>query len=41
MYDVARRQLRGNLPQSFVHALLFEAAHTLAGDDDPALGKSW
>jgi alpha,alpha-trehalase len=25
-YDVAQRQLRGNLPQSFVHALLIESA---------------
>ena len=25
-YDVAQRQLRGNLPQSFVHALLIETA---------------
>ena len=23
-YDVAQRQLRGNLPQAFVHALLLE-----------------
>jgi GH15 family glucan-1,4-alpha-glucosidase len=29
-YDVARRQLRGNLPQAFVHGLLIEAATTLA-----------
>lgn len=29
-YDVDQRQLRGNLPQAFVHALLFEAAHRLA-----------
>ena len=28
-YDVAQRQLRGNLPQAFVHALLLEAAHRL------------
>ena len=25
-YDVAQRQLRGNLPQAFVHALLIETA---------------
>ncbi|KJS57922.1 glycoside hydrolase family 15 protein [Streptomyces rubellomurinus] len=31
-FDVAQRQLRGNLPQSFVHALLLEAAVTLASD---------
>ncbi|MGW4043378.1 glycoside hydrolase family 15 protein [Streptomyces sp. NPDC004721] len=30
-FDVAQRQLRGNLPQAFVHALLLEAATTLAG----------
>jgi GH15 family glucan-1,4-alpha-glucosidase len=30
-FDVEQRQLRGNLPQAFVHALLFEAAHRLAG----------
>jgi hypothetical protein len=29
-YDVAQRQLRGNLPQAFVHALLLQAAATLA-----------
>lgn len=28
-YDVDQRQLRGNLPQAFVHALLFETAHRL------------
>ncbi|CAJ1502113.1 glycoside hydrolase family 15 protein [[Mycobacterium] kokjensenii] len=28
-YDVGQRQLRGNLPQAFAHALLFEAAHLL------------
>jgi hypothetical protein len=32
-FDVVQRQLRGNLPQAFVHALLIEAAHTLT--DDP------
>ncbi|WP_182347432.1 glycoside hydrolase family 15 protein [Tomitella gaofuii] len=30
-YDVGQHQLRGNLPQSFVHALLLEAAVTLHG----------
>jgi GH15 family glucan-1,4-alpha-glucosidase len=25
-YDVTQRQLRGNLPQAFVHALMLEAA---------------
>jgi GH15 family glucan-1,4-alpha-glucosidase len=28
-YDVVQRQLRGNLPQSFVHAMLLETAQTL------------
>jgi hypothetical protein len=28
-FDVVQRQLRGNLPQAFVHALLIETAHTL------------
>jgi hypothetical protein len=28
-FDVAQRQLRGNLPQAFVHALLLECAATL------------
>lgn len=30
-FDVAQRQLRGNLPQAFVHALLLESAVRLAG----------
>ncbi|MGH3196252.1 MAG: glycoside hydrolase family 15 protein [Streptosporangiaceae bacterium] len=30
-YDITQRQLRGNLPQAFVHALLLECAATLAG----------
>jgi GH15 family glucan-1,4-alpha-glucosidase len=29
-FDVRQRQLRGNLPQAFVHALMFEAATILA-----------
>ncbi|MDN5795075.1 MAG: glycoside hydrolase family 15 protein [Intrasporangium sp.] len=29
-YDVAQRQLRGNLPQAFVHALMLEASIRLA-----------
>ena len=29
-FDVLQRQLRGNLPQAFVHALLLECAATLA-----------
>ncbi|GAB7005727.1 glycoside hydrolase family 15 protein [Nocardioides sp. AN3] len=28
-YDVVQRQLRGNLPQAFAHALLMETAHEL------------
>jgi hypothetical protein len=28
-FDVVQRQLRGNLPQAFVHALLLETAHAL------------
>jgi GH15 family glucan-1,4-alpha-glucosidase len=35
-YDVVQRQLRGNLPQAFVHALLIESAHRLA--DPPSEG---
>jgi GH15 family glucan-1,4-alpha-glucosidase len=31
-YDVTERQLRGNLPQAFVHALLLESAARLAAD---------
>ena len=30
-YDIGQRQLRGNYPQAFVHALLIESAHRLAG----------
>jgi GH15 family glucan-1,4-alpha-glucosidase len=32
-FDVDQRQLRGNLPQAFVHALMLEAATTLSGAD--------
>lgn len=31
-YDVAQRQLRGNLPQAFAHALLLECTATLTED---------
>ena len=31
-FDVAQRQLRGNLPQAFVHAALLQCAMTLHGD---------
>jgi GH15 family glucan-1,4-alpha-glucosidase len=38
-YDVIQRQLRGNLPQAFVHALMLEAAIRLAAPwTDPAVG---
>ena len=30
-YDVTQRQLRGNLPQAFVHALMLECSARLAG----------
>lgn len=30
-YDVAQRQLRGNLPQAFVHAMMLECAARLTG----------
>ncbi|MCW7941268.1 glycoside hydrolase [Streptomyces hygroscopicus] len=33
-FDIAQRQLRGNLPQAFVHALLLETAARLAEDPD-------
>jgi alpha,alpha-trehalase len=29
-YDVSQRQLRGNLPQAFVHALMLETSTRLA-----------
>jgi GH15 family glucan-1,4-alpha-glucosidase len=32
-FDVRQRQLRGNLPQAFVHALLLECAATLPGTE--------
>ncbi|WP_249012125.1 glycoside hydrolase family 15 protein [Conexibacter sp. DBS9H8] len=32
-FDVTQRQLRGNLPQAFVHALLLECAASLRGAD--------
>ena len=34
-YDVMQRQLRGNLPQAFVHAMLLETARTLAEPPSP------
>ncbi|MBV9595186.1 MAG: glycoside hydrolase family 15 protein [Actinobacteria bacterium] len=35
-YDRRQRQLRGNLPQAFVHALMIETARRLADDNPPA-----
>ena len=29
-FDVGERQIRGNVPQAFAHALLLESAHHLA-----------
>ena len=29
-YDITQRQVRGNVPQAFVHALLLESAQRLA-----------
>jgi GH15 family glucan-1,4-alpha-glucosidase len=37
-YDVVQRQLRGNLPQAFVHALLLESAHRLGQAGVGSLG---
>ncbi|MBO0864076.1 MAG: glycoside hydrolase family 15 protein [Mycobacterium sp.] len=37
-FDVRQRQLRGNLPQAFVHALMFEASHRLADQPGPNVG---
>ncbi len=34
-YDVVQRQLRGNLPQAFVHALMLECAGSLSQHDGP------
>jgi hypothetical protein len=34
-YDITQRQLRGNLPQAFVHALMLETAIRLADFDPP------
>jgi GH15 family glucan-1,4-alpha-glucosidase len=34
-YDVVQRQLRGNLPQAFVHAMMLEAAVRLAAPPPP------
>lgn len=37
-FDIAQRQLRGNVPQAFVHALLFETAHRLKDVGGPCVG---
>ncbi|HWF69059.1 MAG TPA: glycoside hydrolase family 15 protein [Mycobacterium sp.] len=37
-YDVMQRQLRGNLPQAFVHALMFETAHRLTDPRGAEIG---
>lgn len=37
-FDMRQRQLRGNLPQAFVHALLFETAHRLADSGRVSVG---
>ncbi|HEY2550631.1 MAG TPA: glycoside hydrolase family 15 protein [Streptosporangiaceae bacterium] len=42
-YDVAERQLRGNLPQAFVHALMLECAARLSvpwGERDQAASRA-
>ena len=38
-FDLTQHQLRGNLPQAFVHALLLEAAVRLSGPDTGWLPK--
>ncbi|MFG2637975.1 glycoside hydrolase family 15 protein [Streptomyces sp. NPDC048362] len=40
-YDVAQRQLRGNLPQSFVHALLLECSARFGRDPDAIPSAGW
>jgi GH15 family glucan-1,4-alpha-glucosidase len=37
-YDVGQRQLRGNLPRAFVHAMLLDAAKRLAQPPDAMIG---
>jgi GH15 family glucan-1,4-alpha-glucosidase len=39
-FDVEQRQLRGNLPQGFVHALLLECSQRLSGVSDAATGHT-
>jgi GH15 family glucan-1,4-alpha-glucosidase len=38
-YDVVQRQLRGNLPQAFVHAMMFESAHRLTDARHAEIGE--
>jgi GH15 family glucan-1,4-alpha-glucosidase len=38
-FDVEQQQLRGNLPQGFVHALLLECAQRLGGEPDTDTGS--
>lgn len=40
-FDVRQRQLRGNLPQAFVHAMLLEPAIRLAVQDGPSGRGRW
>lgn len=40
-YDVAQRQLRGNLPQEFVHALLLECSARLGGSCEDVTPDGW
>ncbi|MFJ7021452.1 glycoside hydrolase family 15 protein [Streptomyces sp. NPDC101117] len=40
-YDVAQRQLRGNLPQAFVHALLLECSARFGGASDGVPSDGW
>ncbi len=35
-YDVGERQMRGNLPQAFVHAIMLEASARLASPAEAA-----
>ncbi|MFD4262766.1 glycoside hydrolase family 15 protein [Streptomyces sp. NPDC058534] len=40
-YDVAQRQLRGNLPQGFVHALLLECSARFGGAQEGGASEGW
>ena len=39
-FDVAQRQMRGNLPQAFVHALMLECAATQMQSSGASRGAS-